>query len=390
VLPIEATASRNVIRWTLLAAILVLLEGCGTLYVTQAARGQWQVMRARRPIAQVLADPATSAQLRASLETVREARDFASRELGLPDNDTFRSYADVRRQYVVWNVVVAPEFSVTPRRWCFPIAGCVNYRGYFTEKAARSFAGRLEREGLDVAVGGVAAYSTLGRFADPVLNTMVAFGAHELAAIIFHELAHQVVYVAGDSAFNEAFAVTVEQAGLERWLAQRGEPGALERFQARRTRQLEYLRAFARTRAKLAALYARDLPTRDMRERKRAIFDGLAAEMRALERAQNAPSPYGAWFEKGLNNAHLATVATYFDCVPGFQRLLAGSGGDLGEFYAAVRELAGLPRAERQARVCSGVSGAGAQPARSESGQRGRADAETRTSVLATDAVDGQ
>jgi predicted aminopeptidase len=376
----------DVIRWTLLAAILMLLEGCGSMYVAQAAHGQWKVMRARRPIAEVVADPATSADLRTKLETVRDAREFASRELALPDNDTFRSYADVRRQYVVWNVVAAPEFSVTPRRWCFPIAGCVNYRGYFSEDKARSFADRLEREGLDVTVGGVAAYSTLGRFADPVLNTMLGYGELDLVAIIFHELSHQVAYVAGDSAFNEAFAVTVEQAGIERWLRERGETDALERYLTRRARHGEYLRTFARHREELARLYASEVPPPEMRERKRAAFGALEAKMRELEHTQGMRSPYAVWLSEGLNNAHLASVATYFDCVPGFERLLEQSHGELGEFYDAVRELAKLPQPERQARVCIGTHGP--QPARSESIEgRGR-QPEPRAAVLATDAVD--
>lgn len=362
-----------------------MLEGCGTLYVAQAARGQWQVMRERRPIAEVLADPDTPPGLRAKLETVSEAREFASRELALPDNGTYRSYADVRRQYVVWNVVAAPEFSVTPRRWCFPIAGCVAYRGYFSEERARAFARRLEGEGLDVAVDGVAAYSTLGRFADPVLNTMVGYGEHDLAAILFHELAHQVVYVAGDSTFNEAFAVTVEQSGVDRWLARRGQDRELERYRARRARQLEHLRAFARRRAELAVLYARDLPPPVMRERKREVFAALEEDIRALEGARNGRSPYAAWLDEGVNNAHLASAATYFDCLPGFERLLAQSGGDLVEFYAAVRELARLPRAERQARVCRRV-----EPARRESGQSSGADAEPGTAILAAHGVDHQ
>lgn len=383
----EAFASRNGIRCLLLAAMALLQAGCGTLYVVHAARGQWQVMRERRPIAEVLEDPATPAALRDKLETVRAAREFASRELALPDNGSYRTYADVRRPYVVWNVVAAPEFSVTPRRWCFPIAGCVAYRGYFSEPKARAFAARLERDGLDVAVGGVAAYSTLGRLDDPVLSTMVAFGDEDLAAILFHELSHQVVYVPGDSEFNEAFAVTVEQAGVARWLAARGAPDALERYRQRRVRQLEHLRAFARAREALAVLYERDLTVPEMRERKEAVLARLEEDLRALAREHDIRSPYAAWLDAGLNNAHLASIATYFECVPGFERLLERAGGELPAFYDAVRELARLPRAERRLRVCVGA--AGPQPARRDGGhERRRTDAEPGAAVVATDAVD--
>ena len=199
-----------------------VLPACGTLYLAQAARGQWQVMRERQPIDRVVTDEHTPAAVRARLIEVRDARNFASRELKLPDNGSYRSYADVGRPFVVWNVVAAPEFSIEPLHWCFPIAGCVAYRGYFSEQKARAFATRLRIRGFDTTVEGVPAYSTLGRVADPVLNTMLSYGDTELAAIVFHELSHQLIYVAGDSAFNEAFAVTVEQAGLERWLKLRG------------------------------------------------------------------------------------------------------------------------------------------------------------------------
>jgi predicted aminopeptidase len=376
-------------RAVLVAALLAVLEGCGSTYVAQAARGQWQVMRERRPIGDVIADPGTSQALRDKLSLVTEARGFASRELGLPDNDTYRSYTDLKRSYVVWNVVAVPEFSVTPQRWCFPIAGCVAYRGYFTESKARAFAERLRRKHFDVTVGGVAAYSTLGRFADPVLSTMTVYGEHELAAIMFHELAHQVAYVAGDSAFNEGFAVTVEQAGLERWLAYKGQEGELARLRAGRARHREHLALLERYREQLAALYARELPAEAMRARKRATLAALEAELRRLAERQTGRGPYAGWIEEGLNNAHLASIATYFDCVPGFQRLLATSGGDLPVFYARVRRLARLPKMERHAGVCEGV--ASAEPASGEQGsERQGLDAEARTPVLPANTVHRQ
>jgi predicted aminopeptidase len=369
-------------------ALALLLEGCGSLYVAQAAHGQYQVMRQRRPIAEVLADPATPEALRAKLSGVTAAREFASRELALPDNATYRSYADVRREYVVWNVVAAPEFSVTPRRWCFPIAGCVAYRGYFSEPRARAFADRLRRGGYDVAVGGVAAYSTLGRFADPVLSTMTGYGEHDLAAILFHELSHQVVYVGGDSAFNEAFAVTVEQAGLERWLAERGQAAELERYRARRARHDAYLRAFARRRAELAQLYETSLAADEMRAKKREILDALVEDMRTLGHVHGGRSPYAAWLAEGLNNAHLASVATYFDCVPGFERLFEASGRDFSAFYEAVRGIARLPRTDRHARVCSAHDRT--EPRPDESGQARGPDAEPRAAIVPAETVDRQ
>jgi predicted aminopeptidase len=341
------------LRLCLAVCMLAGVTACGTLYLAQAARGEWQVMRERRPIDAVVADARTPPSVRTRLEEVRAARDFASRELGLPDNASYRSYADIGRPFVVWNVVATPEFSIEPQRWCFPIAGCVAYRGYFNERGASAFARNLATKGFDVAVSGVPAYSTLGKVADPVLNTMLGYGDAQLAAMIFHELSHQLMYVAGDSSFSEAFAVTVEQAGLERWLNLRGRRDQLTRYEAGRAHQREYVELFMRRRATLASLFTLPLDPGAMRERKRAIFASLAREMRALERRQGVPSPYAEWLEDGMNNAHLASVATYFDCVAGFERMLAAEQGNLSAFYASARRLAGLPRAERHAQLCA-------------------------------------
>ena len=339
-------------RLALVALMAAVLPACGTLYLAQAARGQWQVMRARQPIGKVVADEKTPPGLRERLGEVSAARDFASRELGLPDNSSYRTYSDVGRPFVVWNVVATPEFSVEPRHWCFPIVGCVAYRGYFSEQSARAFAANLHERGSDVMVGGVPAYSTLGRIADPVLNTMLSYGDTQLAAMIFHELSHQLIYVAGDTAFNEAFAVAVEQAGLQRWLASRGRESELARYEAQEAGQRQFVALALRRRQDLARLYASGLPPEDMRRRKQEIFAALAQEIADAEKRTGARSIYSQWAKEGLNNAHLASVATYFDCVPGFQRLLAEHGGDLPAFYASVRRLAGLARTKRHAQLC--------------------------------------
>jgi predicted aminopeptidase len=339
-------------RVVLAGLALALLPGCGTMYIAQAARGQWEVLHDRRPIDAVMSDARTPAALRSRLAAVREARDFASQQLGLPDNKSYRSFADLKRSYVVWNVVATPEFSVEPVRWCFPIAGCVAYRGYFAEKHAQAFAAHLRKRGFDVVVDGVPAYSTLGRFADPVLNTMLIYGDRELAAIIFHELAHQLIYVADDSEFNEAFAVTVEETGLERWLGFTERKKELIEYRAERSRDFAFNTLFADRRAQLAHLYSSKIPPEAMRARKREQFEALAQDIRDLERRQGRSSGYEEWISAGLNNAHLASVATYFDCVPGFERLLAQEGGDLPRFYAAVRALARKPQAQRHRELC--------------------------------------
>jgi predicted aminopeptidase len=337
----------------LMGMLCVLLSGCGTLYVTQAALGQWRVMRERVPIAQLLADPRTAPELRAHLAKVQAARAFASSELKLPDNKSYTSYADIGRQFVVWNVVATPEFSVTPEHWCFPVAGCVAYRGYFKEARARQFANELAVRGFDVAVDGVPAYSTLGKFADPVLSSMLPYGDDDLAATVFHELAHQLLYVRNDSEFNEAFATTVEDAGLERWLAHLGESARMRALNDESRREEEFVTLLADTRAQLAHLYASGLPRTQLRTKKAEIFNALAGELRAREHRDGLIYPlYEEWITQGMNNARLASVATYFDCVPGFKRLLAEAGGDLPRFYDAARALAKRPRAERHQALC--------------------------------------
>ncbi len=346
-------------RWLLITALLAALQGCGTAYVMQAASGEWHVMRSRKPLDKVIADPRTPDKLRDTLTEVRAARDFATRELKLPDNRSYRTYADIHRSYVVWNVVAAPEFSVYPKQWCFPVAGCVAYRGYFAETRARAFASGLSKRGFDVTLDGVPAYSTLGKFADPVLSTMIRYGPEELAAIIFHELAHQLLYVKNDTQFNEAFATTVENAGLERWLTANGRAAEYLRFRKDSVRERQYIDLFARTRARLAQLYASTTPTMQKREQKAKAFSELTQEIRDLEHEQGQPVPlYDQWINEGLNNARLASLANYYDCVPGFERLLTEQGNDLQRFYAAARELSRLPRAERHERLCGSARAA--------------------------------
>jgi len=323
------------------------LSGCGLPYLAQAAQGQWRIMRARRPIPQVLADPKTTPQLRTQLELVLDAREFASRQLALPDNRSYRSYADLGRPYVVWNVVAAPEFSVEPLHWCFPFTGCLSYRGYFQESHARAFAARLAARGNDTLVAGIAAYSILGHFADPVLNTMMRYGELDLVATIFHELAHQLIYVKGDSAFNESFASMVEQEGLRRWLAARDRSMELQNFLSQRDVERQILDALAGGRAALDVLYHEPLDAQLMRESKRALLSATAERVRALEQQYHVSSGYDAWIDAGLNNAHLASIATYSDCVPGFQSLLKRHNGDLKAFYAAVRKIKRDPGARR-------------------------------------------
>jgi len=344
-------------RTALILLVCALSSACGTTYVAQAASGQWHVMHERVPIDEVRADPKTPADVRAHLTQVRAARAFASEELKLPDNKSYRSYADIGRPYVVWNVVATPEFSVVPQRWCFPVAGCVAYRGYFHEDSARKFAASLAAEGFDVAIDGVPAYSTLGKFADPVLSSMLRYGDDELAATVFHELAHQLLYVRDDSAFNEAFATTVEDEGLRRWLEHQGTAARISEYRVEQAREERFVKLLAEARGRLARLYASRLSPGLLRERKAQEFAALADEIHAFEQRERVTYPlYDEWIKQGLNNARLASVATYYDCVPGFRKLLAQEGQDLPRFYEAARALSKLPRGERHARLCGATA----------------------------------
>src|SRR5512139_2781144 len=311
----------------LIAVALAALAASGCYYM-QAARGQLSVMSARQPIQKVIARPTTSDALKSQLTRARRIREFASRQLGLPDNAAYTSYADIGRRFVVWNVVATPEFSVEPRTWCFPIAGCVAYRGYFREKAANAFADARRRAGDDVVVGGVPAYSTLGRIADPLLNTVAGYSELDLAALIFHELAHQVAYWPGNSSWNEAFATAVEEAGVARYAARLGDPAVLQRWQQRRRLRVALSSMITQAREDLARLYRQRLAPEALREAKRQRLAGLAAAIRATEKEQGMNSGFGAWIDAGLNNAHLASVATYYERVPHFEDLLKNRCGD--------------------------------------------------------------
>ncbi len=340
-----------------LLSVALLCLFCGGCYLLQSAEGQLQLMRARRPITQVIDDAATPAKLRSQLEAVASIRDFASRELALPDNGSYRSYADVGRPYVVWNVVAAPEFSIEPKEWCYPIVGCVAYRGYFVEARARKFAAEQREHGLDVVVGGTAAYSTLGHFDDPILNTMVEWDDVELASIVFHELTHQLLYVANDAAFNEALATTVEEEGVKRWLEAQGREQDLAQHRLEQQRYLEVIDLLGATRDKLRVIYASQEPVESLRSDKRKAFAELREAYAARRAAWGGHAPFDAWFDQDINNAHLASVATYFVCVPGFERELRAVGGDLPAFYRRVRQLAKMPQRARDALICGAEVG---------------------------------
>ena len=312
----------------LLASILALVSlcGCETLaYYAQAVGGQVQLMARAQPVAALLADPATPAPLRARLELARSIREFSVRELGLPDNGSYRSYAELGRPFAVWNVVAATEFSLEPVQSCFPVAGCVSYRGFFGREDAERHGAKLRAQGYDVYMYGVPAYSTLGRFDDPLLSSFIRYADAELARLVFHELAHQLVYARGDTTFNESFAVVVEEEGVRRWLEFENRSGELAAFRSAQARKREFAARVAGTRERLAAAYQESLPREAMLERKRVELERLRAAYPGLP--------------ADINNAFLASIAVYTELVPAFERLLAKE-GSLDAFYERVKKLA--------------------------------------------------
>ena len=315
--------------------VLLLASGCESMrYYASAIGGHFNVMRAARPVQSWLADPDTSAELRERLATAQRIRAFAARELALPDNGSYTSYADLRRRYVVWNVYAAPVFSVEPRRECFPIVGCASYRGFFSEQEARRYAERLRAAGNDVHIGGVPAYSTLGWFDDPLLSTFILYSDAQLARLLFHELAHQVVYARDDTTFNESFAVVVEEEGVRRWLEAEGRMAEQAAFRGAQARKRELAARVEAARKRLAAIYASDASSEEKLRQKADEFSRLRAE-------------YGAIVPSEPNNAFLVSVSVYTQLVPEFERLLAQAGGRLPEFYAKVRSLASMERSSR-------------------------------------------
>jgi predicted aminopeptidase len=342
----EKTSSRRFGIATALLITIIQIEGC---YYMQAIRGQFEVMNARQPIPEVIADEESPAELKKRLTIVQEARVFAVDELLLADNKSYRSYADLGRDYVVWNVFAAPEFSLEPKTWCYPVAGCVAYRGYFAEETARKKAQSLRDDGFDVAVGGVSAYSTLGRFSDPVLNTMMRWPDTQLVATIFHELAHQKLYVKGDTAFNESFATAVADIGIKRWLEERDELTNIRLYLQSRELRQSMMTLVDEAKAELQTLYESNQDDELRRSRKQALLDDLSAAAGRLV----ADSGSGAvnWLAAPLNNARLASVGLYEGRQEVFKKILRDCGKELTCFYAETRKLADLDKDERERRL---------------------------------------
>jgi predicted aminopeptidase len=339
-------------KFFIIFLICLMLIGCADLaYYRQAVSGQWQLLTLRRPLAEVLADPAIPTALQQRLKIAHALRDFASTELALPDNGSYRSYVDLQRPYLIENVFAAPELSLALRQWCFPVVGCVSYRGYFDTAAARQLAQVLRTEGADVYLAEIPAYSTLGWFDDPLLNTFVYWPTGQLAELMFHELAHQRLYIPGDSAFNESFASAVGSLGTRLWLAHHGIPAEQEAYTTFTRRRQEFLSLVTATRDELARLYASTQRDEVKRAGKQRLLTDLQDRYQTLKRAWGGYTGYDRWFNGDLNNAKLAALNTYTCYVPAFEVLFERHGGDFAAFYKAAEALGKLPPAQRKMRL---------------------------------------
>jgi predicted aminopeptidase len=338
-----AVATRNLLKFLIAAAVSLALAGCEAVgFYSQAVRGQLQILLGRQAIDDLLAQDSLDPALRSKFELILAVREFAADELGLPAADSYSTYVDVGRDHVVWNVFAAPEFSLSPLTWCYPIAGCVAYRGYFSESAAQRYAQRLQQRGFDVYTGGVDAYSTLGWFEDSVLNTFVDRSDAELAALIFHELAHQRVYKPGDTVFNESFATAVEREGLRRWLNEREQDSLYSAALLNAERREEFVQLVESFQQRFAEVYERDLTESAMRAEKQRVQTELRESYARLKQSWGGYAGYDAWFSRPLNNAQLSTVSAYNQLVPFFRQQLNELDGDWPRFYARVAELAEL------------------------------------------------
>jgi len=344
--PMQLSAGRFALL--LLPAVVLSGTGCASLgYYLQSIGGQMEVLGKRRPIEEVIEDSRKPAALRERLKLVTRLREFAASRLSLPDNGSYRHYTDLGREFAVYNVFATPELSLQPIKSCFLVVGCLDYRGYFSEPQARRYARMLLRRGYDVFVGGVAAYSTLGWFNDPVLNTMLTWDEARVAKFIFHELAHQKLYISDDTPFNEAFAETVAEVGLERWLAREVETLHAKRLLAAVQRERDFVHLLLAARSDLDRLFASSADVAAKRVGKKRIFETLHESYRALKRAWNGDASYDAWMHDGLNNAKISAVVTYHDAIPAFRTLLARAGQDLPRFYALAGDVGALPPVRR-------------------------------------------
>ncbi len=345
----------------LLALLLVTVSGCSSLgYYFDAVNGHLSVLAEQQAIKDILQESDVTAELKAKLTLATQARDFASAEMKLPDNDSYRYYSDIKRPYVVWNVIATKPFSIKAKQWCFLVVGCVSYRGYFNKDDADNYAKSLKVAGYDVNVAGAKAYSTLGWLDDPLLNTMIQYNEARLVGLIIHELAHQQIYIDNDSSFNEAFASSVELEGVKRWFNRQTATSVIQSnfksyqdYLVLQKRELEFKQLLKSTQQQLQDLFNSDTFKTSNKQKllKAAVYNELQQNYRALKKSWQGYAGYDAWMKRDLNNAHLALVATYYDKVPAFQAILRSVNNNIENYYQTVEEIGGLSEPERNRRL---------------------------------------
>lgn len=342
-------------RWQWIVSlpiVAIALSGCKVGgYYAQAIHGEYELLAHRKSIEKLIADTRTPVKLKEQLQLVQKLRTFARTDLKLPVDGNYDKYVDIHRKYVVWDVQAAPEFSIAPKTWHYPFVGTLAYRGYFSEKEARAYGERLRKEGFDVYVDGVEAFSTLGWFKDPILSTFINTGEPELAEILFHELGHKRVFASGDTDFDEAYATEVGQEGARRWLRMKGGSRLLDDYEALIARDSQFVHLIMATRERLQKVYGSLVDVAELRREKQKVFEDLLHQYADLKSGWGGYSGYDDWFSHDLNNAKLNTVANYYDYLPGFHRLLQENGGDLETFYAAVERLAKEPIDQRHQKL---------------------------------------
>jgi len=336
----------KLIFFLICSTVLISCEAIG--YYSQAAQGQLSIFLGRQNIEELISSDSFPEDLKHKFKEIEKIKNFARLNLKLPVGDNYSSYVDVNRDYLVWNVFAAPEFSTKPSTWCYPFAGCVSYRGYFSRERALRYAEKLENKGFDVYTGGIAAYSTLGWFDDSITSTVINRSGNQLARLIFHELAHQVVYLPGDTTFNESFATVVENEGLRRWLLSLRQGDSIDKLKLRQVQRQQFVELVTKYRNRLSKVYEAELSDALKREKKLKLQHRMRQEYVLLAEEWGGDSGYDSWFANSLNNAQLSTVTSYNDLVPNFERLLAKSGGDLEKFYSMVSEIAALDETQRQ------------------------------------------
>ncbi|MBF0311110.1 MAG: aminopeptidase [Magnetococcales bacterium] len=354
----------------LACGVAVTLAGCSTPhYYWQSVKGQWRLWQAMEPVEEVLRRPNLDALTRKRLLLAEEVRGFALEALHLPDHGGYRDYADLGRSWVVWVVNAAPAYSLEPLQWCFPIVGCLGYIGFFSREEGEQLARELAAQGYDVVAGGVGAYSTLGWFRDPLLNTFFERGEVGLAQLLFHEMAHGLLYVEDDTPFNEAFAETVAREGVRRWLEKRGEREALRRYHDHLIREGEVLQLMTGLREELGRLYEQPLSDPEKRENKHRVLEEGRERYRRLKAGWGGKGEWDGWFGPELNNARLANVATYHRLIPAFLTLLHNHEGRLDGFYQAARQLGEQPLPMRRQRLEELLDQAGEKGERADDGE---------------------